>query len=519
MPNAHTQGWLVAVGSSASPAAVPQWHPLTTAKDCVLGRNLDCQVILDSSNYSGVSRRHAVIKPLLESPPRWQICDLDSANGTFVNGQRLQGCRPLQAGDRIMLSQDGPQFVFESRRDSEARPRAPLAQQALAASQEAPAAVTLSQLLPVLSTRRDLTRKGFLVPGLITVFLVVALFFSLGNRDLFNSLLALYIGGGGLFFIYRLCGKPKPWWMMVLVIISMVLILESPIVELFVLVFRELLPGNVEAVGSGFLAQWIGHFFGAGMMEELLKVLPLALLLVIGRPRALKPTLVILVILGGCCVLVLLALVGASMRQPELGDLVTRKVVSTGLLAGLAVLILTVAKSLKPPAQAILGVWEPLDGILFGAAAALGFTWLETLGQYVPSVIQDIDSTLGTGSGDLVGLQLLIPRILGSVAGHMAYSGYLGYFIGLSVLKPTQRWKILLVGYLSASGLHAFWNASAVALGGIPVRLGGVSVSLGAMALMVVGMVSYVFLVAAILKARQLSPTRSQNFATRMWEP
>ncbi len=39
----------------------------------------------------------------------------------------------------------------------------------------------------------------------------------------------------------------------------------------------------------------------------------------------------------------------------------------------------------------------------------------------------------------LAGLQLLIPGILGSAAGHMAYSGYLGYFIGLSALKPRKR--------------------------------------------------------------------------------
>jgi len=57
-------------------------------------------------------------------------------------------------------------------------------------------------------------------------------------------------------------------------------------------------------------------------------------------------------------------------------------------------------------------------------------------------------------------LQLLIPGILGAAAGHMAYSGYWGYFIGLSALKPRKRWPILGVGYFSASALHALWNAS-----------------------------------------------------------
>jgi RsiW-degrading membrane proteinase PrsW (M82 family) len=59
-------------------------------------------------------------------------------------------------------------------------------------------------------------------------------------------------------------------------------------------------------------------------------------------------------------------------------------------------------------------------------------------------------------------LQLLIPRILGFAAGHMAHSGYLGYFIGLSALKPRKRWPILGVGYFSASALHALSNASGV---------------------------------------------------------
>jgi RsiW-degrading membrane proteinase PrsW (M82 family) len=148
---------------------------------------------------------------------------------------------------------------------------------------------------------------------------------------------------------------------------------------------------------------------------------------------------------------------------------------------------------LRNPWRDRIGVWEPLDGILLGSASAVGFTLLETLGQYVPQA--------GADAGQLVGLQLLIPRILGSVAGHMAYSGYLGYFIGLSVLKPKKRWQILGVGYFSASALHALWNASGTA---------------SVLLLAVVGVLSYAFLVAAILKARALSPNRAQNFATRI---
>jgi RsiW-degrading membrane proteinase PrsW (M82 family) len=62
----------------------------------------------------------------------------------------------------------------------------------------------------------------------------------------------------------------------------------------------------------------------------------------------------------------------------------------------------------------------------------------------------------------------------------------------------------LLIGYLTAAGLHALWNATGAVSG---------------LLLAVVGIVSYAFLTAAILKARALSPTRNSNFATRFTAP
>jgi RsiW-degrading membrane proteinase PrsW (M82 family) len=59
-------------------------------------------------------------------------------------------------------------------------------------------------------------------------------------------------------------------------------------------------------------------------------------------------------------------------------------------------------------------------------------------------------------------LQLLIPGILGAAAAHMAESGFWGYFIGLSALKPRKRWPILGLGYFSEAALHALSNASGV---------------------------------------------------------
>lgn len=424
-------------------------HKLTKTGEVIIGRDFSCQIVLDSEEYGMVSRRHAAVRVV--DVGKWEICDLNSANGTYINGDRLQGCRKLQAGDRIQLGKNGPEFSFEYDSNSSTpgsfdRGQAPAATPLMPIP--APAnpsgsldSVTFSQLFPILSTGRQLKQKAFLMPAIVTVAFVVLMFTAVGEPLAFNMLLAAYLAGGAYYFVYQLCGKRKPWWVLFASAIATVLILLSPLLQVFLLFFREFLPGSVpsETESVSFPVLLLRMFFGAGLMEELLKALPV---------------------------------LGAYL----------------------------LARQLPSPWRERIGVWEPLDGILLGAASAVGFTLLETLGQYVPEAIQNVTFQAGDSAGQLVGLQLLIPRIMGSVAGHMAYSGYLGYFIGLSVLKPRNFWKILGVGYLSSAVLHALWNATGFFSG---------------FGLAVVGVLSYAFLAAAILKARALSPTRSQNFATR----
>lgn len=78
--------------------------------DIVLGRDPSCDLVLDA--YSSVSRRHAAIR-VDRSHNQWIIQDLNSSNGTFVNGQRIQGESVLNDRDRIRLGTDGPEFQFE----------------------------------------------------------------------------------------------------------------------------------------------------------------------------------------------------------------------------------------------------------------------------------------------------------------------------------------------------------------------------------------------------------------------
>jgi pSer/pThr/pTyr-binding forkhead associated (FHA) protein len=63
----------------------------------VAGRQDGCQLVIRSSQ---VSRRHCEI---VETDGRLAVRDLGSANGTFVNGERVEGRRELKPGDELMI--------------------------------------------------------------------------------------------------------------------------------------------------------------------------------------------------------------------------------------------------------------------------------------------------------------------------------------------------------------------------------------------------------------------------------
>ncbi|MEE3715367.1 PrsW family glutamic-type intramembrane protease [Tumidithrix elongata RA019] len=406
-----------------------------TDRSSIVGRDPKCEIVVDSSSFASVSRRHAEIRPLFKSfngtsiLSGWEICDLDSANGTYINKRRLLGCQVLQHGDRIRLTQDGPDYevVFEREFEDAGLETVIAGDRSTLQPISQITNLTLSQLIPIFSNGADLLHKAYLVPGMVTVIFVVMMFASLGQPLYFNLTLSAYLSIAAYYFVYQLCGKSKPWWVLLAAMTVTVLILRSPILQLFIWVFRDLLPGKIPTGQVSFLGVLVAMFFGAGLMEELLKAIPIFMAW----------------------------LVGSRLRSPW---------------------------------RSRVGVREPLDGILLGAASAVGFTLIETLELYVPSIVQSVSAQVGNSEiGELTGLQLLIPRVLGSVAGHIAYSGYFGYFIGLSMLKPSKRWQIIALGYLSAAFLHALWNAIAL---------------FNFWLLAIVGGLSYAFLAAAILKAR-----------------
>ncbi len=65
----------------------------------VLGREDECDIVIPQRQ---ISRQHVAF--VREAPDRYVIEDLESKNGTWVNGVRLEGSRVLSDGDEIHIA-------------------------------------------------------------------------------------------------------------------------------------------------------------------------------------------------------------------------------------------------------------------------------------------------------------------------------------------------------------------------------------------------------------------------------
>lgn len=353
------------------------------------------------------------------------------------------------------------------------------------------AEATQSQLIPVLTKWKDIGKKSELAPMVVTIVTVLLLFvflrspvisydyqYVVGDKmyggTIFTSvyliLICLYLMLLSLYFIRRVAGKDKSWLLLLGVGVFTGYLLwlfqtEHDFRWMYNF-FHGTLAGGEPLDDDEVTQTFVKHFLGTGFFEEMFKAIPLFLIMIAG------------------------SFMPGTIR-------------------------------------AKFGIEEPLDGILLGAASGGGFAFMETIGQYISrqlvrewrysaavnlhglpfnhqivnlwiSKLTDKQVDQLTAQGQIMlgwqpGLSLLIPRSLGEAFGHMAYAGCFGYFIGLAVLKPQQRWKILAIGLASSSLLHALWDT-------IDSNV----------LLCVVAVLSYAVLAAGILKAREISPNRAQ---------
>jgi len=83
-------------------------------EEVLVGRSGDCQWVIASG---AISRRHARIRRMANEI---HIEDLDSSNGTFVNGERLSGPRMLADQDQVKFGSVEIRFVMSAERESDA---------------------------------------------------------------------------------------------------------------------------------------------------------------------------------------------------------------------------------------------------------------------------------------------------------------------------------------------------------------------------------------------------------------
>ncbi len=79
----------------------------------LIGRDQDCDLCFDRRKDLEVSGRHAEITPT--DSGEFEIVDLNSTNGLWVNGSEVQRCK-LRSGDEIELGPGGPRLRFLVRR-------------------------------------------------------------------------------------------------------------------------------------------------------------------------------------------------------------------------------------------------------------------------------------------------------------------------------------------------------------------------------------------------------------------
>lgn len=159
------------------------------ATPLVLGRNPDCTVVLDSAR---ASRRHAEIRP---DAGGFVIADLGSANGTFVNGQRLAAPHRLRGGDVVQIGDET--FRFDDPQPAQAAPTLPSGSDALRAPPAAPPAAPPSGGVLHTPPPRSGFPRWLLVLGLVGLVLAVACVGSavvVTRAGLFNRPL---LGGDG----------------------------------------------------------------------------------------------------------------------------------------------------------------------------------------------------------------------------------------------------------------------------------------------------------------------------------
>jgi RsiW-degrading membrane proteinase PrsW (M82 family) len=97
-----------------------------------------------------------------------------------------------------------------------------------------------------------------------------------------------------------------------------------------------------------------------------------------------------------------------------------------------------------------------VDGAVYGAVAGLGFATIENAIYIAREVVLASQVAASVSPAD-IGLQTAAVRTLAG-PGHVIYSAFAGYYLGLAKFNPEDAGPIVVKGLVVASVLHAVYN-------------------------------------------------------------
>jgi RsiW-degrading membrane proteinase PrsW (M82 family) len=99
-----------------------------------------------------------------------------------------------------------------------------------------------------------------------------------------------------------------------------------------------------------------------------------------------------------------------------------------------------------------------IDGAVYGAMAGLGFAFIENA-LYIGRALQDVGQ-VAFGLGLIgMGADITATRALAG-PGHVVYSAFAGYYLGLAKFNPGDRGPIIVKGLVIAAVIHATYNST-----------------------------------------------------------
>jgi len=235
-----------------------------------IGRDKSNTIVFDGPSNRAVSRQHAIIQNKTPGQDGDWILRDQSTNGTYLNSTKvLNQSFDLNDGDVLSFSKDRQdmkislqtvdQYPIEDKVDTDET------------------SASFTKIFPTTNPGflKEVIDQPFFLPSICTVLAGVFLFWALGtNFTVYTTGLGIYLALMMLFFVRTISGVKVPFWLLGGTSLASIVLFFIYVPWLLLeLVFR---PQDIKMFMDSevFLERFIGHFVGAGLMEELFKAIP-----------------------------------------------------------------------------------------------------------------------------------------------------------------------------------------------------------------------------------------------------